>query len=61
MFKRDRTTFPNIDNYSTFSSEYNWEDMYIQLINQQTCVFNIYIRGVHNQSLKKLCAKFGEV
>jgi hypothetical protein len=28
---------PNINDYYTLNSEYNWEDLYINLRNQQTC------------------------
>lgn len=35
--KKDWTKFLDIDNYSILDSEHNWEDMWIQLWNQQTC------------------------
>ena len=40
MFKRDWSTFSNIDNYSTLNNEHNWEDVCIQLKNQQAFVSN---------------------
>ena len=47
MFKRDWTTSSNNNNYSTLNSEHNWEDVWIQLRNQQTCTSDNYnlIRG----------------
>ena len=37
MFTRNCIVSSNINNYSTPNSEHNWEDLCIQLINQQTC------------------------
>ena len=36
VFKRDCTTSSDFINYSTPNSEHNWEDLCIQLRNQQT-------------------------
>ena len=37
MFKTDSTTVPsNLTNYLTLNSEHDWEDLCIQVRNQQT-------------------------
>ena len=38
-FKGDWTTFSTFINYSTLTIEHNWEDLYIQPRNRQTCTF----------------------
>ena len=40
MFKRDWIMSSYFINYSTLNSEHNWEALYIQLKNQQTCTSN---------------------
>ena len=40
MFKRDWTTFLDTIIYSTLNSESNWEDLFVQVRNQQTCTSN---------------------
>ena len=42
MFKSEWTTSSNIVNYSTLYSEHSWEDLCIQLKNQQICNSNTY-------------------
>jgi hypothetical protein len=43
VFERDCTTFSNINNYPTFDSEHNWEDLCIQLRNQQARLMSLYV------------------
>lgn len=51
MFENDWITFPNINNYSTFNSEHEWEELCIRLKNQQTCTSeNYYTEEVQFQS-----------
>ena len=40
MFKRDWIMSLNINNKSTLNSGHNWEDLHIQLRNQQICTSN---------------------
>jgi subtilase family serine protease len=37
MHKRDWIASSNLIDYSTLNDEHNWEDLSIQLKNQQTC------------------------
>ena len=44
---RDWVTSSNINNYHILNSEHNWEDLDIQLRNQETCTSNN-----HNQIME---------
>ena len=44
MFNRDWIMSSNFLNYFTFNTEYNWEDLCIWFINQQT-----YTSNYHNE------------
>ena len=61
MLKRDGTTSSSFINYFALNNERNWEDLYIQLGNRQTCAFDRrkLIKG-NSDSQSNLCSCFIE-
>ena len=47
MFQIGWTTYPNNAKYSALNNEHKWEDLWILINNQQTCIFynHSYIKG----------------